>query len=262
MSAHLLSRSATSSLEPAVSRQDLQQLRQSYLDQGEFVVVPDFLPSVTLGEWMEQLELLKPHIHRNFIPKHKKGGSVAYDTVAALAPSMDGFYQSRQLIGFLSRLVDAPLIPCPPDDPHRCALYSYTEEGDHIGFHYDTSYYKDRRWTVLVGLQDESSSRLECHLHTRSANKARPVEKLSLQVKPGMMVIFNGDKVWHRVTPILKDEFRYIVSMQYVTNVHMNPFMRFVSNMKDAIAYFGLKGVFGARRRQPPAPPADPRAKH
>jgi hypothetical protein len=28
----------------------------------------------------------------------------------------------------------------------------------------------------------------------------------------------------------------------------MNPFMRFVSNMKDSIAYFGLKEVFFGRK--------------
>ena len=36
--------------------------------------------------------------------------------------------------------------------------------------------------------------------------------------------------------------------MQYVTTGKMNPFMRFISNMKDAVAYFGLRGVFGKGR--------------
>jgi len=132
---------------------------------------------------------------------------------------------------------------CPSNDPHRCALYGYTEEGDHIGWHYDTSYYKGERWTVLVGFKDESSSRLLCHLHTRNSN--RDVVKLELHIKPGMLVIFDGDKVYHAVSPLKKGESRYIVSMQYVTCGEMNPFMRFISNMKDAIAYFGLRGVFG-----------------
>jgi hypothetical protein len=46
--------------------------------------------------------------------------------------------------------------------------------------------------------------------------------------------------------------------MQYVTETSMNPFLRFVSNMKDAIAYFGLRHVFlGSRTRAAAgAPPA------
>jgi len=111
-----------------------------------------------------------------------------------------------------------------------------------MGFHYDTSYYKDRRWTVLVGLQDQSSSRLICRLHTRSPN--HPVEELQLQITPGMLVLFNGEKVHHAVTPLKKDEHRFVISMQFVTSGEMNPFRRFISNMKDSIAYFGLREVF------------------
>jgi hypothetical protein len=73
-------------------------------------------------------------------------------------------------------------------------------------------------------------------------------------------VLFNGDKLWHAVTPTLEGERRYIVSMQYVTNGDMNPFMRFVSNMKDSIAYFGLRRVFfGGRRRKGAAPAGNPK---
>ncbi len=39
----------------------------------------------------------------------------------------------------------------PPDDPHAYALYFYTRAGDHIGWHYDTSYYAGRRYTLLLG---------------------------------------------------------------------------------------------------------------
>ena len=64
------------------------------------------------------------------------------------------------------------------------------------------------------------------------------------------MVLFNGDKVFHCVTPTRAGERRHIVSMQYVTSGEMKPFMRFVSNMKEAIAYFGFRGVFLGRPRQ------------
>ena len=222
---------------------DEAKLQQRYSEQDEFVIVEDVLPSEVLSRWEVELEKLKPHIHRNYLPGHKKGGSIAYQTVNALAPSITGLYHSAPLLGFLRRVVGAEINECPPNDPHRCALYAYTEEGDHMGWHYDTSYYKDRRWTVLVGFKDESSSRLLCHLHTR--NPSRDIVKLELQIKPGALVIFNGDKVYHAVSPLKDSESRYVVSMQYVTTGEMNPFMRFVSNMKDALAYFGLGGVFG-----------------
>ncbi len=233
---------SSSVIKGACARQNLEQHRRNYQAQDEFVVVEDFLPAEVLKEWDLQFEQLRPHIHRNFIPKYKKGGSAAYTFLRQYAPAITQVYHDPDFIGFLREIVNAHIRECPDSDPHRCALYSYTEADDHIGWHYDTSYYKDSRWTVLVGFQDHSSSRLLCHLHTR--NKGHEVVKLELQVKPGMLVIFNGDKVWHCVTPVQANEFRHIVSMQYVTCPDMNPFMRFVSNMKDAIAYFGFKRVF------------------
>ncbi|MFN0069507.1 MAG: 2OG-Fe(II) oxygenase [Limisphaerales bacterium] len=237
-------------LDAAASAQDLAVLQRAYREQDEFAVVEKFLPPGVVEQWTRELETLKPHIHRNFIPRHKKGGSVAFDTVDALAPSITGVYRDPRFKQFLSAIAGAPMNECPATDPHRCAMYAYTEEGDHIGWHYDTSYYKDRRWTVLVGLVDRSSSKLLCDLHTKQAG--RPVEKREMTVDPGTLVLFNGDKVWHCVTPTKPGEERYIISMQYVTTGDMNPFMRFVSNMKDAIAYFGFKGVFlGGAKKKP-----------
>lgn len=238
-------------LQPAVARLDIEALHRRYQAQDEFVVVETFLPEAILARWRNELEVLKPHIHRNFIPKHKKGGSVGYDTVRALAPSITAVYQSPALLALLRRVAGADLKECPASDPHRCALYAYTEAGDHIGWHYDTSYYKDRRWTLLVGLHDQSSSRLVCRLHTRHPGHA--VEELALRVEPGTLVLFNGDKVYHCVTPTQPGEARYIITMQYVTSGEMSPFMRFVSNMKDSIAYFGLKAVFFGAKRRPRA---------
>src|SRR5215813_188103 len=198
-----------------VSRQDVPVLRKAYLDQGEFVVLEDFLPREIMNRWDEELEALKPRIHRNFIPKHKKGGSVGYDTTNELAPAITAVYHSKQLLGFLRGIAAAEMNECPDSDQHRCALYAYTEAGDHIGWHYDTSYYRDRRWTLLVGFQDNSSARLVCRLHTRNKNHA--VSDLDLKLAPGTLVLFNGDRVYHAVTPIQANEYRYMVSMQYVT---------------------------------------------
>ena len=243
---------ATLDIESMISRSasglDAAALRKTYLEQDEFLVMENFLPPEVMEHWDKQLEVLKPHVHRNFIPKHKKGGSVGYDTVSANAPAMNQVYQSPALLALLKKITGAEMQECPDSDQHRCALYAYTEEGDHIGWHYDTSYYKDRRWTLLVGFQDNSSSRLICKLHTR--NPGHQAVTLSLKVAPGTLVLFNGDKVYHTVTPTRAGESRYMVSMQYVTNGDMNPFMRFVSNMKDSIAYFGLKEVFFGRRNR------------
>lgn len=226
-------------LSDAMSRLDVSSLRKQYIEQDEFVVVDQFLPS--------EVEELIPKAHRNFIPKHKKGGSVGYNTVHEFGPSMRGGYHSPAVQSCLSGIAGSAMKECPASDLHRCALYCYTEEGDHVGWHYDTSYYKDTRWTVLIGLRDESSSRLDCRLYTRQ--KGREPKDLSLRVETGMMVLFNGDTIYHAVTPVKAGEQRHIISMQDVKTGEMNPFMRFVSNMKDSVAYFGLRQVFLGKKK-------------
>ncbi len=50
------------------------------------------------------------------------------------------------------------------------------------------------------------------------------------------------------VTPLGEGERRVALTLEYVTSTSMNPIRRFVSNMKDAIAYFGFKQVFKKAR--------------
>ncbi len=62
-----------------------------------------------------------------------------------------------------------------------------------------------------------------------------------------MLVLF-GDKLHHRLTPIGANQQRVVLTLEYVTDPGMSPWWRFVSNMKDSIAYFGLGSVFQRRK--------------
>ena len=55
------------------------------------------------------------------------------------------------------------------------------------------------------------------------------------------MAIFNGDKLWHAITPLGNGEERVSLTLEYVTNPEMPPLKRLFSNMKDAFAYFGVR---------------------
>ena len=140
----------------------------------------------------------------------------------------------------------------PPDDPHAYALYFYTRPGDHIGWHYDTSYYAGRRYTVLLGVIDRSSCRLDYELHTREKGVAAVPG--SVQIPPGGLVFFDGDELRHRITPLGEGEMRVSLTFEYVTDPRMHRGWRLISNMKDALGYFGFRQVFRA--------PADRRALH
>lgn len=236
--------SVAEAVDQAVARLDFDRLHREYWEQNEFLFIPQFLPRAMVeASLVPQAQEVKGELNRNYIPGHKKGGSVSYYTVIEKAPRFLELYRSRAFMEFLSRLVQAKLMLCPENDPHSCALYYYTEPGDHIGFHYDTSYYRGARYTILMGLVDKSTQcKLVCELFKDDPVKTpRHVE---LVTQPGDLVIFNGDKLWHAVTPLGQGEERIALTMEYVTNPEMGPFKRLYSNLKDSFAYFGVRGVF------------------
>jgi len=248
----------------AVQALDFEETYRTYWEQDECVFFAQFLPSAMVEQYLlPEVERLRAEVHRNYIPKHKKGGSVSSYILAEKAPIFLDLYRSPAFIAFISRLVGATVMPCPDNDPHACALYFYTEPGDHIGFHYDTSYYKGARYTILMGLvQDSTECRLIAQLY--KADASRQMQELRLVTPPGAMVLFNGNKLWHAITPLEQGAERIVLTMEYVTNPEMSPVHRFVSNMKDAIAYFGfstvLRGAWSRRSvKQPEQGPRPPR---
>lgn len=228
----------------AVSAVDIERVRQGYWDQNACVFFERFLPPEVVRQVLvPEVERLRPAVHRNYIPGHKKGGSISSFTLTERAPVFRNLYRSAALMEFLGRLVGARVMPCPEDDPHACALYFYSEPGDHIGFHYDTSYYKGARYTVLPGLiQQTETCRLVAHLY--KDDPKRETREIQLAYGPGDLVIFNGNTLWHAVTPLARDEERVVLTMEYVTNPEMAFHKRIFSHLKDAFAYFGISTLW------------------
>jgi phosphatidylglycerophosphate synthase len=221
---------------------DQEALHGQYREQGSFLYLPRFLPEEFTVRLVAAVDSVTPVVNRNFLPGHKQGGSVSRHTIDERAPFIAQLYRSPALLSWLAALTGERLQLSPADDPHAYALYFYSRPGDHIGWHYDTSYYSGRRYTLLLGIVDRSTCRLDYELHTREPG--RTAQSGSLQIPPGGLVFFDGDKLRHRITPSGADELRVSLTFEYVTSQHMSPWWRFVSNMKDAIAYFGFRQVF------------------
>ena len=221
-------------------------LRADFLRQGAFVCLDQFLPLDVSSQLAASARALQGEVNRNYLPGHKQGGSVGRHVIDRLAPSIAQLYRSRALITALEQICGETLLACPRDDPHAYALYYYTRPGDHIGWHYDTSYYAGRRYTVLFGVIDDSSCRLDYQLHTREPDM--PQRSGSMQIAPGGMVFFDGDRLRHRITPLGADEMRVSLTFEYVTDPRMRPWWRLISNMKDAVAYFGFRQLIRGRR--------------
>ena len=217
-------------------------LRGEYVRQGSFVYVENFLPAEITARLIDAVAAVGKSVNRNFLPGHKQGGSVSRHTIDTHAPVIAELYRSAALGRWLDELTGEHLQLSPTDDPHAYALYFYTRAGDHIGWHYDTSYYAGKRYTLLFGLIDDSSCRLDYELHTRE--KGAAVVSGSVKIPPGGLVLFDGDALRHRISPSHDGERRISLTFEYVTDPRMHPWWRLISNMKDAFAYFGFRQVF------------------
>jgi hypothetical protein len=238
----------------------LEPLRRAFVEQGSFLFLPEFLPPESTARLAEAVAALEPTVNRNYLPGHKQGGSVGRYLIDERAPFVAELYRSRTLIDLLEGIAGERMQASPPDDPHAYALYFYTRAGDHIGWHYDTSYYVGRRYTALLGVIDRSSCRLDYELHTREKGVA--VVPGSIQIPPGGLVFFDGDALRHRITPLKEGEVRVSLTFEYVTDARIRRGWRLISNFKDALGYFGFRQVFarGARRvpRRPPQSASGP----
>ncbi|HWF61996.1 MAG TPA: hypothetical protein VN666_17050 [Nitrospira sp.] len=160
-----------------LAEMDFAQSGRTYWEQNECLILDRFIPKKIVNPCLTEVELLRKNIYRNYVPGHKQGGSVSYYAIwneLHESSAIISLYRSPALRRFLSDIVNEKLFLCPENDPHSCALYYYTRPGDHIGFHYDTSYYKGKRYTVLMGLIERSEQcRLVAHMPQARNNGGR-----------------------------------------------------------------------------------------
>jgi hypothetical protein len=224
-----------------LSALDWRNVQLDYWRRNELAVVDGCIAGPVLDKLRTEIGALQPQIKRRRVWGYKASGSVACHAIAACAPTAIALYQSPALLDFLSSLAEQPLQPCPLRDPHAAAVYWYDRAGDHVGFHYDVSHYVGARYTVLLGIEDNSSGRLQCRLHAR--DRRRAPQCLEVRTAPGKLVFFNGNKVLHAVSPIASGERRIVLSMQYVTDARMRPWRRVISTLKDSFVYFGTDAL-------------------
>jgi 2OG-Fe(II) oxygenase superfamily len=221
---------------------DLGDLAQRALPRfaDRFAVVPDLLPGRTFAALKAEAErLVAPE--RSFVPTHKKGGTVAYETLIASAPAIVSFYQCAGFQDFISRLVGVRVAPTPINDQSSLSVLFYDKPGDHIGWHYDHNFYRGRHFTVLimmtnVGRAADGLSHAE--LKARIAD-----EEIAVRARPNTVVVFEGARVRHKVTPVHASEQRLVLSMTYCTDPTSWWWQAVSRRLKDT-AYFGIRALW------------------
>ena len=179
---------------------------------------------------------------RTYIPTHKKGATIGYDVLRNHAPRAVGLYQNAQYQQFLAAVVGVRLEPTPAHDNSSLSVLIYDQSGDHIGWHYDHNFYRGRHFTVLIGIENanrDGTGLSEAKLLIRKTTG----EEIEIRTAPNTLVVFEGSKVLHKVTPIGEGERRTILSMTYCTDSRNTHLQELARKIKDT-AFFGARALW------------------
>src|SRR5262245_66024040 len=124
---------------------------------------------------------------RSCVPSHKKGGTIAYETLIRSAPAIVALYHSHGPKDFISRLVGVHVVPTPICDQSSLSLLCYDRPGDHIGWHYDHNFYRGRHFTVLLALDNKGSA--EDGLSHATLMARTGGRELTIATAPNTMVV-------------------------------------------------------------------------
>jgi hypothetical protein len=177
---------------------------------------------------------------RSYLPTHKKGGTVAYSTLRERAPALVGHYLSKDLRQIVSRIVGLELSPTPLHDESSCSVLFYEKPGDHINWHYDHNFYRGRHFTVLIPVVNRGRDGGLSAARLLARQRGREVE---IATPPNRMIVFEGAKVRHKVTPIREGERRAVWSMTYCTDPRNSAVQGVARRVKDT-AFFGLRSLW------------------
>jgi hypothetical protein len=209
-------------------------------------VLPDFLPPDRFAALATEIEGLG-QTERSYVPTHKKGGTIAFDTLRERAPGAVRFYRSSDLHLRLGAIVGAAVQPTPDRDNSSCSILVYERPGDHIDWHYDHNFYRGRHFTVLLPVVNRNADRTGLsagRLYARIGGAERLVP-----TPPNQLVIFEGARVLHRATPIGEGERRVVLSMTFGTDPRISLPAELARRVKD-MAFFGWRALWGGKPRR------------
>lgn len=205
------------------------------------VVVPDALPLADFERLLAVASACR-NPERSWIPAHKQGGTISYESLHALAPELVGFFLADGLRQWLTATIGEAVRPTPVHDQSSCSLLRYSAPRDRIGWHYDHNFYRGRHFTALLVLanhrNDDPTTLSDCRLHIRVNGEERVVED-----RPNTLILFEGARIRHCASALGPGQFRLLLSMTFATRTTASPVQAIARRCKD-VAFYGVRALW------------------
>jgi hypothetical protein len=218
-------------------RHDLTELKQRF-DQEWIITAEDFLEPTTLQQLQTEVMENQPRLVRSFVPTHKQGGTVSYETLHSHAPGCLALYHSPRMHQFVEAVTGVAVRPAGDHDQSACSILYYTQAGDYINWHYDPNFYHGRQFTILIVLVNESRDGQGSTSKLMRKHRDGRVEAVELPVNT--LVMFEGARVLHKVSPATEGDRRIVLSMTLNTDPTISLHRELARRVKDT-AFYGFK---------------------
>jgi hypothetical protein len=218
---------------------DLAAARRSFA-ATHLAVLADALDVAEFDRLLRAAERLVA-TERSYLPMHKKGGTVANETITRQAPELAALYLGPLLRDLVARITGVEVVPTPVHDQSSLSLLVYERPGDHINWHFDHNFYRGRHFTLLIPLVNHGTD-IDRLSHARLIARVGGEERV-VATPPNTIVLFEGAKVLHKVTPIHDGERRIVLSMTYTTDPAAAWWQGVLRRFKD-IGFFGLRALW------------------
>jgi hypothetical protein len=224
--------------EPVIqSTADATHLADRFEDE-RLITASDFLDEVSFARLRRESEDNQSRLVRSYVPGHKQGGTVSYEAIHSHAPGCLALYHSPELHRWIGQIVGEPVLPTADHDQSACSLLYYTQGGDYINWHRDPNFYCGRQFTMLLMLKNQGA--------TGGASSSALLRKLvdgredRVELPENALVLFEGPKVRHKVSPTQPGDSRIALSMTFNTNPRIGLIPELARRVKDT-AFYGLK---------------------
>ena len=204
------------------------------------VTIPNFLPEESFRALKQEIESLTL-VSRGHVPMYRKGGAIDYETLKQHAPQALELYQSTELKAFITKIIGTPVLQTPAHHLNSLSVLVYSQPGDHISWHHDKNYYRGRYFTALLAIENrghaaDGLSSLRLLVRKKDGD-------ITVPTPPNTLVLFEGEKIFHRTTQLKEGERRVLLSMTYSTDPTYSFAKNALRRVKDA-SFFGLKALW------------------
>lgn len=162
-------------------------------------------------------------INQNIFSQGKK---LAYNEIKKLAPTLVEQIESEKFRKIISNSLGEEVYLSNKNDSDRLFTKFYFNQNDNIGWHYDTNFSGGRRYTINIPLYIEKCN--TCRLQYKNSKG----KTINVNDKLNELYIYEGDKIFHRVTNQTKNCKRLVIIIPMYNVKDFNLIGKIKTNLK------------------------------